>query len=192
MHGLVSFSAAVFSDSLMTEDLGIVLHSSHEPSSDWGSANPSRTAYWDTDRYLLFFQYEISSFSWRVSSTYLHWDEKNKDSVRFHSSSTDISKDSLKVHGENVLFLCGLTVKFSGIEDSKLSMGRWHFLFNCPYALCSYVYLAVLLSCSTGSKGHVNHVINSVPLGTLQCAWAPWTLELRIMRKKSVCLGVRF
>lgn len=38
----------------------------------------------------------------------------------------------------------------------------WHFLFNCPYALCSSVYLAVLLLCSTGSKGHVNHVINSV------------------------------
>lgn len=38
----------------------------------------------------------------------------------------------------------------------------WHFLFHCPYALCSYVYLAALLSCSTGSKGHVNHVINSV------------------------------
>lgn len=53
-------------------------------------------------------------------------------------------------------------MKFSGIVDSKLSVGRWHFLFNCPYALCSYVYLAVLLSCSTGSKGHVNHVINSV------------------------------
>lgn len=63
---------------------------------------------------------------------------------------------------EDVLFLCGLTVKFSGIVKSKLSVGKWHFLFNCPYAPCSYVHLAVLLSCSTGSKGHVNHVINSV------------------------------
>lgn len=49
MHDLVSFSAAVFSDSLMSEDLGIVLHSSHEHSSDLGSTNPSRTTYWDTD-----------------------------------------------------------------------------------------------------------------------------------------------
>lgn len=49
MHDLVSSSAAVFSGSLMTEDLGIVLHSSHEHSSDLRSANPSRTSHWDTD-----------------------------------------------------------------------------------------------------------------------------------------------
>lgn len=54
MHDLMSFSAAVFPDSLMTEDLGIALHSSSDP----GSANPSRTTYWDTET--------SSSFSMRI------------------------------------------------------------------------------------------------------------------------------
>lgn len=45
MHDLMSFSAAVLSDSLMTEDLGIVLHGSHEHSSALDSANPSGTTY---------------------------------------------------------------------------------------------------------------------------------------------------
>lgn len=71
-----------------------------------------------------------------------------------------MSKGSLVTGREDVLFLCGLTVEFSGIVESKLSWGN-DVSFSIVLMHCA-VCLAALLACSTGSKGHVNHVINSV------------------------------
>lgn len=76
-----------------------------------------------------------------------------------------MSKGSLVTGGEDVLFLCGLTVEFSGIVESKLSWGN-DVSFSIVLMHCA-VCLAALLACSTGSKGHVNmSLTQSMPLST--------------------------